>query len=110
MALMVVPLALLLLLFVVEAKMAILALWIVSLVVICTFLIVVEYLHSRVRDKTGLADKSTDELYEMLGDSLRQEVFAFAPIEVMLHERDHVLGRIGHPTRNRERKGGEGDE
>lgn len=109
-ALMVVPLALLLLLFVVEAKMAILALWIVSLVVICTFLIVVEYLHSRVRDKTGLADKSTDELYEMLGDSLRQEVFAFAPIEVMLHERDHVLGRIGHPTRNRERKGGEGDE
>lgn len=75
---------LLLMLFLLDAKMTFLVLWIVSLVAICTFLIVVEYFHYRVVEKTSLADMSREELYGMLDESLRGEFFAFAPIEKMV--------------------------
>lgn len=80
-ALIVVPVALLILLFVVDAKFVFLMLWVLSLVVICTFLIVVEYLHSRLNEKTELASLSQDQLLGLLDDKLRDELFAFAPIE-----------------------------
>ena len=69
--------------FATEAKFAMLVLWILSLVIICTFLIVCEYLHERVIDKTNLSNMSKEELYEMLDDELKAELLAFAPIEKM---------------------------
>ncbi len=90
-ALMVVPLALLALMFATEAKFAMLVLWICSLVIICTFLIVVEYLHNRVAEKTDLSNMSKDELYAMLDDELKEELLAFAPIEKMRLERGRTM-------------------
>ena len=86
-ALVVVPLALLVLMFATEAKFAMLVLWIVSLVVICTALIVIEYLHTRVAEKTDLADMSREDLYAMLDGELKQELLAFAPIDKMRLDR-----------------------
>nr|WP_148362942.1 YhgE/Pip domain-containing protein [Olsenella massiliensis] len=82
-ALVVVPLVLLALMFATEAKFAMLVLWVLSLVAICAFLIVCEYLHERVLDKTNLSNMSRDELFELLDDELKAEFLAFAPIERM---------------------------
>lgn len=82
-ALVAVPLVLLVLMFVTEAKFAMLVLWIISLVAICTFLIVIEYLHNRVADKTDLANMTDAELYSMLDGELKQEFMAFAPLDKM---------------------------
>ena len=79
-----VPLVLVALLFILPAKFAMLILWIVSLVVICTFLIVVEYFHERIGKKVALADMSREELYTLMNDELRQEFMAFAPIDKIL--------------------------
>lgn len=87
-ALIVVPLMLLVLMFVTEAKFTMLMLWIISLVVICTFLIVVEYLHERVAQKTDLSNMGKDGLYAMLDDELRNEFLAFAPIDKMRLDKD----------------------
>lgn len=82
-ALVVVPLVLLVLMLVLPYKMVLLTLWIVSIVAICTFMIVVEYFHNRVGEKTALANKSPEELYDLMGDELKRELLAFAPIERM---------------------------
>ena len=82
-----VPLILLALLFALPYKFTMIMLWIISLVVICTFLIVVEYFHSRVSEKTSLADMSREQLYDLLDDELRQEFMAFAPIDKMRLDR-----------------------
>ncbi len=82
-ALIIVPLVLLGLMFVHPAKFLMLMLWVLSLLIICTFLIVVEYFHNRVGEKTRLAEMSKDELYDMLSDELKEELLAFAPIEEM---------------------------
>ena len=86
-ALAVIPLLLVVLLFVLPAKFLLLILWIVSCVGICAYLIVVEYLHSRVGQKTQLAAMGRDELYDMLDDQLKSELMAFAPIQKMQLER-----------------------
>lgn len=88
-----VPLALLSLLFVTPAKFAALVCWILSLIVICTFLIVVEYLHDRVGEKVGLAGMSREELYTLLDDELRDELMAFAPLDKM--RLDSAIGPDG---------------
>ncbi|MCH4084082.1 MAG: YhgE/Pip domain-containing protein [Olsenella sp.] len=93
--LIVVPVALNVLMFVLPFKMVLMTLWICSMIVICTFLIVVEYFHYRIGQKTHLSDMSEDELYDLLGDQLRQEFFAFAPIETMLIEKGEKNGRSG---------------
>ena len=90
-ALVAVPLVLLALMFATEAKFAMLVLWILSLVIICTFLIVVEYLHNRVGEKTQLSNMDQDELYGMLDDELKEELLAFAPIEKMRLERGRTM-------------------
>ena len=92
--LLIVPPVLLVLLFVFDAKMPLLVLWIVSLIAICTFLIVVEYLHTRVDDKTTLANRSQDELLAMLDDKLRSEFFAFAPIEKLHYTHETLTDRM----------------
>ena len=94
-ALVAVPLVLLFLMFATEAKFAMLILWVVSLVVICTFLIVVEYLHDRVASKTTLADMDPEQLYDMLDDELKAELLAFAPIEKMRMERGRASRLAG---------------
>ena len=87
-ALVAVPLALLALMFVLPHKFGLLVAWVISLVVICTFLIVIEYLHSRVAQKTSLADKSREELYELLDNELKEEFMAFAPLEKIKLDRE----------------------
>ncbi len=80
-AVFVVPLALLALLCLLPYKLPILELWIISLIVICTYLIVIEYLHGRIAEKSALTQMSKDELYGILDSSLKHELFAFAPVE-----------------------------
>ena len=64
--------------------------------IICTFLIVCEYLHERVIDKTNLSNMSKKELYEMLDDELKAELLAFAPIEKMrLDKSARLAGAAG---------------
>ena len=87
-ALIIVPLALTALMFVLPAKFGLMVVWVISLVVICTFLIVVEYLHSRVGQKTTLADMSREELYGLLDAELKEEFMAFAPLEKIRLDRD----------------------
>ncbi len=96
-ALIVVPLVLLALMFIHPAKFLMLMLWVLSLLIICTFLIVVEYFHNRVSEKTHLADMDQDELYDMLGDELKAELLAFAPFEKMRHEKTLPLARLVIP-------------
>ena len=87
-ALIIVPLALTALMFVLPAKFGLMVVWVISLVVICTFLIVVEYLHSRVGQKTTLADMSREELYGLLNAELKEEFMAFAPLEKIRLDRE----------------------
>ncbi len=105
-ALMVIPVALNVLMFVLPFKMVIMTLWICSMIVICTFLIVTEYFHYRVGQKTHLSDMSEDELYDLLGDKLKQEFFAFAPIETMLIEKGSGTSAAGGPTDGTPEAGG----
>ena len=108
MALVWVPLVLLALLFFLPMKMLMLVLWIVSLVAICTFLIVVEYLHSRVADKTRMADMSRKELYELLGKGVREEYMAFAPLDKMNLSDSSPLARFGRAKQDDQpKKGGD---
>ena len=105
-ALMVIPVALNVLMFVLPFKMVLMTLWILSMIFICTFLIVTEYFHYRVSQKTHLSDMSEDELYDLLGDKLKQEFFAFAPIETMLIEKDAATSAAGATETGRARRTG----
>ena len=93
-ALLTVPIALLILMLVLDTRMLPLVLWIISLVVICTFLIVVEYLHSRVEEKAALTGRSQEELLGMLDSKLRDELFAFAPIEKLHLTHESLTDRL----------------
>ncbi len=96
-ALIVVPLVLLALMFVHPAKFLMLTLWVLSLLIICTFLIVIEYFHNRVSEKTHLAEMSQAELYDLLGDELKAELLAFAPFEKMRRGKTLSLVRLVIP-------------
>ena len=91
-ALALVPLALVVLLFVLPAKFLMLMLWIASMILICGYLIVVEYFHSRVGQKTALASMSREELYGLLDDELKSELMAFAPVQKMKLDRAAAHG------------------
>lgn len=65
-ALVAVPACLLALLWVFPHQFALLVLWIVSLVATCAFLVVVEYLHSRVTEKDALSRMSRAELHALI--------------------------------------------
>lgn len=102
-ALMLLPPALLALTCVVEEKLPLIAALVIALVGIYAFLIVVEYLHERVAHKLRLCELSSEELAEVLNESLREEVLATAPIDSLLEtagrERPHE--RIAHRIRER---------
>ncbi|MGN0286488.1 MAG: YhgE/Pip family protein [Atopobiaceae bacterium] len=93
-SLIIVPAIFLVLMFVVDAKYVFLTLWIISLVIICTFLIVVEYMHTRVDQKTELASYSQDQLLSMLDNKLKDELFAFAPIEKLHLTHGSLVDRL----------------
>lgn len=71
--LVVIPVALCALLFALDAKMPLLVLWIVSLVVICSYLIVVEYLHSHLSSRAELGSLPHERLHELLDEELGQK-------------------------------------
>lgn len=97
-ALVAIPLLLVALLFILPAKYLMLVLWIVSMIAICTFLIVVEYFHSRIGQKTALASMGREQLYGLLDDELRSELMAFAPIQKMrLDRKAREEGTAGDP-------------
>lgn len=84
--------------------------WVVSIIVIDTYLIVVEYLHDRVAQKTSLAAMSRGDLYRVLADNLREQVLQVAPMETIL---SRSPGGIGSSLRERiaaRRGGGPGEE
>ena len=92
-ALLLLPPVLLVLACVVEERLPLIAALVVALVGIYAYLIVVEYLHERVRHKMRLTEYSTQELAAELTECLREEVLATAPIDSLLeaagHERPH---------------------
>lgn len=97
-ALVAIPLLLVALLFILPAKYLMLVLWIVSMIAICAFLIVVEYFHSRIGQKTALASMDREQLYGLLDDELRSELMAFAPIQKMrLDRKAREEGTAGDP-------------
>ncbi len=99
-----VPLVLMVLMFILPFRMITITAWIISLIATCTYLIVVEYLHSRVSEKTRIANMSSEELYQLLDDNLKQELFTFSPIESL--KLDHNVGTRGLD----ERRGVGGDD
>ena len=69
----VIPVVLCALLFALDAKMSLLVLWIVSLVVTCSYLIVVEYLHSHLSSRAELGALPRERLHALLDEELDQE-------------------------------------
>lgn len=66
-----------------DAKLPVLVAWVVSVVLLCVFLLVVEYFHSRVSEKVNLTDRPHQQLLSMVGERLRAEFGAFAPASEM---------------------------
>lgn len=82
-ALFIVPIVLMILMFVLPYRMVTITAWIVSLIAVCTYLIVIEYIHSRMSERSRVADLPKEELYQLLDDNLKKQFFAFAPLEGM---------------------------
>lgn len=80
-----------------DAKLPVLVAWVVSVVLLCAFLLVVEYFHSRVSEKIQLTEQSRQQLMQMVGDRLHAEFGAFAPASKMrgLSARLHHWGSLG---------------
>lgn len=98
-ALFAVPIALFILLLVTDAKLQLIALWVISLVLIYVYNILIEYFHDRIQTKRALTDLSEEELTGVLVDTLRDEVMPYAPVDAIIERRAQrqetgVLGRI----------------
>ena len=63
------------------------ACFVVSIVLIYSFLIVVEFIRDRLQRKRALAALPADELEEVLLDTLRQETMPVAPVDALLERR-----------------------
>ncbi len=83
----IVPITLLILMFVMHTKLPLLILWIVSIIAIYTFLIVIEYIHDRIKRTTNLSKLSQEELYTLLGQQMKDDYMSFAPLEKVLHSK-----------------------
>ncbi len=83
----IIPITLLVLMFVLKSKLPLLILWIVSIILIYTFLIVIEYIHDRIKRTTNLSKLTKDELYTLLGNQMKQDYMSFAPLEKVLHSK-----------------------
>ncbi len=87
-ALFLLPLFFFLLMLVLDAQLPTIALLVVALILIYSFLIVVEYFHDRVAHKRALTDMPREELREVLNDTLRDELMPFAPIDKVLERQE----------------------
>ena len=83
----IIPITLLLLMFFLKSKLPLLILWIISIILIYTFLIVIEYIHDRIKRTTNLSKLSQEELYTLLGKQMKQDYMSFAPLEKVLHSK-----------------------
>ena len=63
-AILIVPLIFLILMFSLDSKLVCLVLWILSIILIATWLIIVEYLHSEFANQQKLAGMSFNEMLE----------------------------------------------
>ena len=57
-----IPLVFLILMFSLESKIVFLVLWIISIIAIATWLIIVEFIHTRLAEQQQLAGMSFDEM------------------------------------------------
>lgn len=64
------PLALSVAMFSAGSKLPWFIVWIVCLVLLCTALIIIEYLHESLGRRVSMVDLSKDEMYQLLGDQL----------------------------------------
>ena len=87
-ALFLLPLFFFLLMLFLDAQLPTIALLVVALILIYSFLIVVEYFHDRIAHKRALTDMPREELREVLNDTLRDELMPFAPIDKVLERQD----------------------
>lgn len=62
-----------------EVKFVVLVVWIVAILCLIAFLIVVEFLHERMNEKTDLTAMPREKLLEMVGRRLDHEVAPIAP-------------------------------
>ncbi len=83
----IVPITLLLLMFFLKAKLPLLIAWIISIILIYTFLIFIEYIHDRIKRTTNLSKLSQDELYTLLGKQMKEDYMSFAPLQKVLHSK-----------------------
>ena len=63
-AIAIIPLIFLILMFSLESKIVFLTLWIISIIAISVWLIVVEYLHTKLEEQKELAGMSYEEMLE----------------------------------------------
>lgn len=91
MALVLLPLALFVLMLVLDAQLPTIACLVIALVGIYSFLILVEYFHDRIQHKRALVSMPEDELeevlVEVLVETLRNEVMPYAPVDALIEKR-----------------------
>ena len=117
-ALFLLPLALFVLMLVLDAQLPTIGCLVIALVAIYSFLILVEYFHDRIKHKRALANMSEDELKGVLVETLRDEVMPYAPIDAIIEKRkrraaksdgtratQRLVGMLQYPTRLTERGG-----
>ena len=63
-AIIIIPLIFLILMFSLESKIVFLVLWIISIITISVFLIIVEFIHTKLEEQQELAGMSFDEMLE----------------------------------------------
>ena len=63
-AIVIIPLIFLILMFSLESKIVFLTLWIISIIAISVWLIVVEYIHTKLEEQKKLAGMSYEEMLE----------------------------------------------
>ena len=63
-AVLIIPLIFLILMFSLESKLVFLVLWIVSIIAICLWLIIIEYIHTKLAEQQQLAGMSFEQMLE----------------------------------------------
>ena len=81
------PLGTFALMLVLDAQLPTIACFVVSLIGIYVFLIVVEYLHDRIQHKRALTELTSEELEDVLNETLRDEVLPNAPVDAIIERR-----------------------
>ena len=88
-----VPVGLLVLLFLLEAKLPVLMIWVLSVVLLCSLLIALEYVHDSLARKSVLSRMPRDQVRRLLDDRLAQEAIAAATPDLMRQERQGRQGK-----------------